>query len=100
MLNSTTSWQSGAITNSIPYPNPEDGGLYVSPHYLVEHAAISLRGVSPGFYMVPQLVANGQFAARDRVTGVTGLSGRTLIALTCGLSPLGVCFFDLTGPWR
>jgi hypothetical protein len=100
ILNSTTSWQSGATTSSITYPNPEDGGLYVSPHYLIEHSPVSFRGVSPGFWMVPQSVANGQFAARDSVTGVTGLSGRTLKALTCGLSPLGVCFFDITGPWR
>lgn len=100
ILASSTAWGSGTITSSIPYPNPEDGGLYVSPHYLLENVSVSFRGTSPGFWMVPQMVANGQFAVRDSVTGVSGLSGRTLKALTCGLATYGVCFFDITGPWR
>lgn len=101
IAHNTLAWQSGAMgAAGLPYPNPEDGGLYVSPHYVLESAVLSFRGTSPGFYMVPQNVANGQFAARDSVTGVSGLAGRTLKALTCGLNPYGVALFDITGPWR
>lgn len=92
---------SGKLANSTPYPNPADGGLYVSPHYLFELAQYVFRGVSPGFYCAPQTIPDGQFAARDSVTGVSGLSGRTLKAITCtSTPPAGIVFLDITGPWR
>lgn len=97
---STLAWDSGGSNAAIPYPNYADGGLYVSPQFLVEGTAGSLRGNVPGAYGCPQTVADGQFATGNSVTGVTGLPGRTLKAVTCGASPLlGVMFFDITGPW-
>ena len=95
---------SGGNNNGTPFPNPTDGGVYVVPHYIFEAQTGGVnvhRGVSPGFYCTPQLVPNSSFTPGDLVTGVTGLSGRTLKALTCvNATPKGVCFFDVTGPWR
>lgn len=95
---------SGANSSGAPFPNPTDGGVYVVPHYVFEAQAGGPnvhRGVSPGFWCSPQLVPNSSFASGDSITGVTGLSGRTLKALTCvNATPRGVCFFDVTGPWR
>lgn len=95
---------SGGNTSGTPFPNPTDGGVYVVPHYVFEAqtgGANVHRGVSPGFYCSPQLVPNSSFSPGDLVTGVTGLSGRVLKALTCvNSTPKGVCFFDVTGPWR
>lgn len=96
----SSQWVSGQLANGTPYPNPTDGGLYVTSHHLTESVSLALRGQSPGFYGCPQLVPNGQFAARDSVIGVSGLTGRTLKALTCNTPTFGVAFFDVTGPWR
>ncbi len=100
LISGTTSWVSGVLGSATPYPNPGDGGLYVVPHYVSENTGLNFRGVSPGFYGVPQAVANGNFSARDSVIGVTGMTGKTLKALTCQPSTYGVAFFDITGPWR
>ena len=95
---------SGANSNGIPFPNPTDGGLYVVPHYLFEapngNSNNVLRGTSPGFYCTPQNIPNSMFAPRDTVTGVTGLVGKTLKALTCQSTTQGLVLFDITGPWR
>lgn len=95
----SVSFQSGKGT--APYPNPVDGGLYVAPQYLSENSNFSLRGITPGVYGSGQAIPNNQFATRDSVTGVSGLPGRVLKALTCHTtSPYGVMFVDITGPWR
>ncbi len=99
MMQNSSTWSSGLI-GTTPFPNPSDGGLYVVPHYVSDSVSISLRGTSPGFYGCPQNVPNGQFTTRDSVTGVAGMTGKTLKALTCASSNYGVAFFDLTGPWR
>jgi hypothetical protein len=90
-------YPSGAVAGGPPFPNAADGGLYVVPHYVSESVTRVLRGVSPGFYACPQNIPAGQFAARDKVTGVTGLPGKTLVAAT---AYSGVFFIDITGPWR
>ncbi len=94
-LATATTVYSGA--SGVPYPNPADGGLYVVPHYLLEQATVVLRATSPGFYCTPQFVGITTFANRDSVTGVTGLTGKTLKAV---LSGTGTAFIDITGPWR
>lgn len=95
----TSQWQSGGQNCVLPYPNPEDGGLYITPMYAVEDSVLSLRGKAAGYYMVPQNIPNGQFATRDSIQGVSGLPGRTLKAMTCGLTTKGLVLFDITGPW-
>lgn len=91
-------------TTTLVFPNPTDGGMYVAPQYVFEAVAPALnvfRGTLPGFYCTPQGIPAGQFSARDIITGVTGLTGRNLRAITCTTNaPAGVAMFDITGPWR
>ena len=92
---------SGQVGGGLTFPNPEDGGMYVSPHYVFEPATASLRGYSPGFYCSPHNFTATVFAPRESVQGVTGVTGRTLKVITIyagfGSTP---CFVDVTGPWR
>lgn len=94
--------QSGYVTDGVAFPNPEDGGLYVVPHYLFELAPFSVRGVSPGFYCSPQLFTSTILAARDTVTGIAALPGKKFKVITGvrGAGPGTPCFVDITGPWR
>lgn len=84
-------------SSGVPYPNSPNGGLYVVPHYIIEQVTVGLRASSPGYYCTPQNLGVTSFANKDSVTGVTGLSGRTLKAI---LSNTGTSFVDITGPWR
>jgi hypothetical protein len=81
------------------YPNPADGGLYVSPITVGDYGASppSFRGTMPGLLFCPQAVGSSVFSNRDRVTGVSGLAGKAVRALTNYYS---VMFIDVTGPWR
>lgn len=85
---------SGAASG-ITFPNPADNGIYLVPMYVVETS--SLRGVIPGIYYCPMNVSTGVFVQRERLTGITGLSGRALRAL---INSVGPAFIDVTGPWR
>lgn len=76
------------------YPNPTDNGLYVLP-YLVTHPS-NFRGVFPGAYFVPHFISPTQFSQRERISGLTGLPGKTLIAISNGQGPM---LYDITGPW-
>lgn len=91
-------------TNSIPYPNPPDNSLLLSPFRISELGSKVLRGVFPGFYAVPQAVPDGVFSFADAVTGISALPGRTLRATkqynTGGGTSNGTAFIDTTGPWR
>lgn len=95
----STTMRSGQATSSqlLPYPNYSDGGVYVVPHYLVEHATLTLRATSPGFYFFGNSVSNTVFANKYSLVGTTGLPGRTLRVLN---SSQGCFAFDTTGPWR
>jgi hypothetical protein len=92
---------SGSSSNSNTYPNPADNGLYVGVMYV--HESSGLRGIIPGVYFCLSGVGISVFSQRERVTGVTGLSGKALRALNntaTGGTSAGVAFFDATGPWR
>lgn len=97
-------YQSGnSGDNSLaPFPNPSDGGLYLSIKNISEFSTRTYRGTLPGAYIVPQSVAIGQFSARDSIVGVAGLPGKTLRATTHYGSNNGssLTFIDSTGPWR
>lgn len=82
-------------SGGVLFPNPGDNGVYMCPMAYNDSGAY--RGVIPGLYHCPQNVGPSVFALGDRVTGVTGLTGRALRAL---LNPAGVGFADTTGPWR
>jgi hypothetical protein len=92
-----TATKSGGSNGFMAFPNYADGGLYVVSHYLIDDSSQVVRGVSPGLYCAPQYITNQVFSNRDPVTGVTGLTGKTLKAVN---SNTGVFFFDITGPWR
>ena len=79
------------------YPNGPDGGLYVGPVIAAETVSKALRGTLPGLYYSPQGISQNVFANRERVTGITNLAGRTLMAMNSGT---GAFFVDITGPWR
>lgn len=80
------------------YPNPADNGLWIFPMFITENAAsVSYRGQQPGVYYAAQAIGISTFATKDSVTGVVGLSGRTLKAILSGAGPT---FVDITGPWR
>lgn len=85
----------------IDYPNGADNGLYVNPHYCIEDTGAQvLRGPFPGAYFCPMSgVFSGGIAHRDRITGITGLSGKALRAVVNG-GINGVGFIDTSGPWR
>lgn len=83
-------------TNHIPYPNPSDGGLYVTPYFVAQGTDRVLRGRAPGYYAIPQNVGGSVFAHREKVSAISGLSGRKVMILNTGQG----CFsFDITGPW-
>ncbi len=84
-----------ASSNHIAFPNAADNSLFLVPFVLVEAACY--RGDAPGVFFLPHNVGPSVFAIRDRITGVTGYAGRTFTAFP---SPVGVTFFDTTGPWR
>jgi hypothetical protein len=89
-------WVSGAATAGINYPNPSDGSLLLTSLNLLETSGSTLiRGSIPGIYFVAQN-CSGVFAARDIVTGVSGLSGRSFRVMTPNDRPL---LIDNTGPW-
>lgn len=79
----------------IGFPNAADNGIYLVPMYVIESS--SLRGVIPGIHYCPMSGVAGVFNQRERVTGVTGLSGRSLRVLNNSGGP---AFVDVTGPWR
>jgi hypothetical protein len=88
---------SGSASDSIPFPNPADNGLYVVPFYL-NASMDGYRGTLPGCYSSPQDLFTGvPFQDRGLVSGVSGFPGRSLMA---ALLSNGAVFFDVTGPWR
>ena len=89
---------SGGGSTYMGYPNPADNGLYVSPLVIPEFGGtFCYRGQLAGPWYSVQNVGAATFQTRDKVTGVTGLPGRKLLAVVNQAGPL---FFDITGPWR
>ncbi len=97
----------GTSTSAMPYPNGPDSGLWVSPVFLLDFSGttMNVRGALPGFYghlhnTLPQ-------ATYDLVTGVVGLSGKTLMAVETSnygaiagsVTARGLIHFDITGSW-
>jgi len=99
-IGSVSTVQSGT-GNLMPFPNPSDGGLYVSPLYVTEKNTTCYRGVLPGVYFCLQAVLKPNFTSKDTLTGVVSIPGRTLRAVCSYDSTYSApSFFDTTGPWR
>lgn len=61
--------------SSLVYPNPVDGGLYMSPIWVVEVAGPLIRGRMRGLWQLCHPTAS--FAHGDTFTGVGDLAGKT-----------------------
>lgn len=99
IVSSTSAQRSGDNAgggNEMMYPNGSDGGLYVSQVFISESAVGCLRGRIPGLYAFPQAIGPSVFANRQKVTGVGGLTGRSLMIQNSANGCFGV---DITGPW-
>ncbi|MFT7722229.1 MAG: hypothetical protein QM788_05300 [Roseateles sp.] len=94
----STSLRSGNLGNyGMPYPNPANGGVYLSPVFISDHATSVFRGTLPGLFALPQNVGATTFGARERVAAVEGYPSRVFAAVNSGD---GCFFLDTTGPWR
>lgn len=90
--------RSGAAANShIAFPNPSDGGVYMSPVTAFEWSSQCLRGALPGVFAFPQAIGPGVFASGGYLTGVSGYPGKTFRLFNTGS---GVWAFDMSGPWQ
>jgi hypothetical protein len=83
---------------ALTYPNAVDGGLYVGTVLLTDTPTASLRGRLPGYFAPLHVNPLTQY---DESTGVTGLSGVTLVAVnTSSATTQGQSLFDKFGPWN
>lgn len=102
---STAIYYSGASYGP-NYPNPADGGLYLSPLNILEGGGMNpaaFRGAFPGYYCCPQVIVQGSFGTGDPVVGASSLPGRTLMSVQSYYSTPPnnqTSFIDVSGPWR
>ncbi|MGI0075913.1 MAG: hypothetical protein ACREAU_00725 [Nitrosopumilaceae archaeon] len=76
------------------YPNPVDGGLYLSPVFLQETAS-AVRGELPGVW-VP--LHNKPLEHRDTFVGTGTLAGRTFMALK--MTAAAEMFLEISDTWN
>lgn len=92
--NSTT------FSGTLPYPNPTDGGLYLSPIRIVDTGsspANAMRGFMRGLYQ--PLHAISAFTDRDTFSGTGPYAGKTFIVLkAAGFFSSGVYIIE-TSDW-
>ena len=89
----------GTLGNSTiyAYPNAADAGALFAPVMIIEPTGTLLRGRMPGFY---NILHNAAFNHYDQITGVTGLSGVTLVVLASSYIGSATYFaIDKTGLW-
>lgn len=78
----------------MPWPNPIDGGLFLTEIYLTEGS--NMRGRMRGVFATPQ--GPGRNLAHGTI--FTNINGRNYIYMwNCGNGSGGGIFFDITGPW-
>lgn len=95
LITGSTGAKSGNV--GLPFPNGADGGVYVAPVNIVDHATGVFRGAAPGLVAFPQSIGALVFASRDYLSGVAGYAGKTFRVVN---SSVGCFAFDATGPWR
>jgi len=101
--------QSGYVSGNglMPYPNPADNGLILSPLAVIELTAKTLRGELPGLLLCPQNAANricpDGSSLTTFITDVPSQPGRTILAVPMASGSyqgaFAPGFIDLTGPW-
>lgn len=98
ILNGTYGFFSGGTSTFPAYPNPANNELLLSRFYAIETSPTCIaRGEYPGVFFVPQNVGPSTFAVREKVSNISGLSGRKIMGIA---NSTGVIFIDITGPWR
>lgn len=87
--------------DGVPFPNPSDGGLYLTPFNIFDGADKTYRGYLPGLSAVPQKIPDSTFVSGDIVNGAGNSVGRKLLAIFMSSSNISAtAFIDVTGPWR
>jgi hypothetical protein len=86
-------------SKALTFPQPMDSGVVFTPLIAADSAAASgPRGRMPGLYSHCHTV--DPFVQYDEITGVTGLSGVTLMCVTNGINnSTSIFFVDKFGPW-
>lgn len=92
------------------FPNPIDGGLYLSKRFIALTRYAPPRAELPGSYHMMQSRGFGSFRSGDMIPGAGALTGRKLMAVTGGNNTnfdyvstpdnTSITFIDVTGPWR
>jgi hypothetical protein len=90
------SYRSGNATSGMLFPNPSDGGVYLSPVTCSESNTRVLRGGMPGIFAFPQDIGRTVFPNNSYLSGVAGYPGKTFRILN---SHSGCWAFDMSGPW-
>lgn len=85
-------------SSSMAYPNPVDGGLYISPLWVHEPIALAVRGEIPGLW---GSLHYQPLAMLDTFTGASGsLSGKKFLAIRDGYSSYqGAMFLEISNTW-
>ena len=108
----TSVYQCSGCTNIHgSFPNPIDGGLYLTKRFIATTDSNSLpRAELPGSYHMLQGSAYDSFRWGDKVPGTGGLAGKVLMAIhgnngnsmtsTSNSSNTSIVFVDVSGPWR
>jgi hypothetical protein len=92
------------------FPNPIDGGLYLTRRVISTTDNYLPRAEIPGSYQMLQSAGYDSFRYGDKVPGTGALTGKTLVAVhgaggsnfdnTSSSGNTSVLFIDVTGPWR
>lgn len=85
-------WGADANGEYSSYPISVQGGIVLSPTYVVSRSA--LWGRMPGLYR------GTDYPTNQVLTGVPGMDGHTFIAVGTGGYGRDRWFIDITGPWR
>lgn len=85
-------WGANPAGDSSGYPIGVQGGVVISPTYVVSPYA--LWGRMPGLYR------GSSYPTNQVLTGVPGMDGHVFIAVAAGSYGYERWFIDITGPWR
>ena len=82
------------IAPAMPYPNPIDGGLYLSPLRITEPTAFVIRGIFPGLWCP---LHDRPLQQGDTFAGSGTLAGKTFEAFN--LYSSAQCFIETSNTW-
>lgn len=97
-------WVSGGTNGAMlgAFPSVVDGRLKLSRRYVYQTTENAPRAEIPGVFSCPQSGLNNVFSTGDTVLSSDGRALYAIGLSGTGISPskTGVCFVDITGPWR